>query len=596
MLIFNDIESFAHNAPNTDYTTASNNALYSWNATANAGAGFFKDGLTVRPSNRQTNVFHPNIGGGVYAMRDHVWGFQVFARNYGETGIPETEAPRLVIRLSDIRLTDGRTITDPRFVTVGSLYRLESGVRVPVSHVRAADVYHIVNGIVFDETDLSDVPNVNEIAVEVIVTLAVWGGGDVHQNGSLRQPSPAATMQISYGAGVTLTLGAATHTVTGSAGITYQWQRSTDNGITWTNIQGATEQSYTIPPATMNAPAHFRRLATLGSETIATAPVRVYDVMAEYLRANLNPIQMNDGVPEAFTAAGVSFNMMPVTGGMYWRGSTLDGVNADPDRMPEREDNIHLVGVNSFRMAQTSVTRQLFTAVMNHTGSGLTPVTFAAFSVPAGQDNSNLAANHISWYDAIVFMNRLSVIVGLTPVFELDGSAVNLNNNNTRPTDAATFWGNRITMNPNANGFRFPSEAEWEYAARGGQQNEYTRTLGASGAHFRFSGSNDINAVARWGGTTGNSNNQVNPVRSLAPNELGIYDMSGNVWEWCWDWAAWPYADSATQDNPWGATGSHRVIRGGGWNFTAEWARVATRNVGSPWNRNSSVGLRVVLP
>ena len=417
---------------------------------------------------------------------------------------------------------------------------------------------------------------------------------------NLSQPNPPASLQTNFGAITQLILAPATHPVRGSDGVLHQWQRSIDGGVTWTNIPGAMAQNYTIPAATLTAPTHFRRIATLDGDIIYSSPVRVYDAMLENLRANLNPEQLVHTDLQTITVAGVSFNMVPVTGGIYWRGSTATGVNADPDRNAAREDNIHLVGVNSFRIAQTQVTRQLFQAVMEHTGSGLTPVTFMAFDWPTVAVNSNmsLAANRISWYDAVVFMNRLSVLAGLTPVFHLDGSVADINNNNSRPTNADTSWANRVTVNPDANGFRFPSEAEWEYAARGGQQNEYTRTLGASGTNLRWSGSNNIDAVARWGGTTGNSNNQVNPVRSLAPNQLGIYDMSGNVWEWCWDWAAWPYlAGSPTLDNPWGpATGSIRVVRGGCWHGTAANTRVANRHNHSPWGRNGGIGLRVVLP
>jgi len=279
-------------------------------------------------------VLHPNIGGGMYVMRDHVWGFQVFAQNYGETTNPETEAPRFVIRLSNIRLTDGRVITEPRFVTVGSFYRLESGIRVPVTHIRAADVYHIVTGIVFDETDLSDVPNVNEMAVEVTVTLAVWGGGDVHQEGPLRQPDPAAAL-IHSGTTHTFNPGAATG---GSGTVTYQWQSSID-GTAWTDISGATNQNYTT--GVLTADTYFRRRATDSKSTITSGGALVRVTTGAVISGlSIGWATRNVDTPNTFAAnpqaAGRLYQWGTLNGATHhWvaTGITVSGWNSSDDRV-----------------------------------------------------------------------------------------------------------------------------------------------------------------------------------------------------------------------------------------------------------------------
>jgi formylglycine-generating enzyme required for sulfatase activity len=131
------------------------------------------------------------------------------------------------------------------------------------------------------------------------------------------------------------------------------------------------------------------------------------------------------------------------------------------------------------------------------------------------------------------------------------------------------------------NSYRLPTEAEWEYAARSGGKQE------------KYSGSNSIDAVAWY---ANNSGSQTHPVGQKQANGLGIYDMSGNVWEWCSDWYGRSYYSSSPKDNPQGpSSGSDRVVRGGGWNDGARDVRSAIRAGGGPGDRCDFLGFRLVL-
>ncbi len=204
------------------------------------------------------------------------------------------------------------------------------------------------------------------------------------------------------------------------------------------------------------------------------------------------------------------------------------------------------VSVSSFLIGKHPVTQREWQDVM-----GSNPSFFKGDELPV---------ESVTWYDAIEYCNKRSIKEGLKPCY----SRVKKN----------------IICDWSANGYRLPTEAEWEFAARGGNQSN----------GYSYSGSNDLDSVAWY---QSNSNGITHRVGTKSPNELGIYDMSGNVWEWCWDWCD-NYA-SASQNDPKGATsGISRVLRGGSWNCNDYNCRVAFRSNDDPGFRNLNNGLRVL--
>ena len=227
----------------------------------------------------------------------------------------------------------------------------------------------------------------------------------------------------------------------------------------------------------------------------------------------------NDFPGKVYTVNGVSFKMIAVKGGTFQMGSD-DGY--------EWEKPVHQVTLSDYYIGETEVTQELWTAVMGSNPSYYT-------------GNMQRPVEMVSWIDCQTFISKLNQLTGET--------------------------------------FRLPTEAQWEYAARGGNKSK----------GYTYSGSNVLDDVAWY---DDNSDGMTHPVKTKAPNELGIYDMSGNVWEWCSDW----YGDysSAAQTDPTGpATGSSHVSRGGSWNFDATSCRVAYRIGDTPTFSYIFLGLRL---
>jgi formylglycine-generating enzyme required for sulfatase activity len=248
-------------------------------------------------------------------------------------------------------------------------------------------------------------------------------------------------------------------------------------------------------------------------------------------------------VPSPPTTVAPGFVRIP--GGTFMMGTASGGNN--------NERLVRQVTVSSFQMGIYPVTQREWLEIMG--------------SNPSRFKGDNLPVESVSWFDAVNFCNRLSLREGLTPVYTISGS------------------GNRrtVTWNRDANGYRLPTEAEWEYAARGGN---------GSPGNFIYSGSNNVDEVAWY---RSNSGRRTHPAGIKAPNALGLYDMSGNVLEWVWDWFG-SYSNMRLTDPVGPDSGSLRVIRGGSWGFNEHSLRSASRFSIRPGFRRNFIGFRLVLP
>ena len=200
-------------------------------------------------------------------------------------------------------------------------------------------------------------------------------------------------------------------------------------------------------------------------------------------------------------------------------------------------------------------------------------------------DGDNYPAYYVSWYDALVYCNKRSMAEGLTPCYSISGST-DPEKWGTVPTSSNNTW-NAVVCNWNANGYRLPTEAEWEYAARA-EDNTV--------ASLTYSGTSDVNKLGEYAWYSSNSNSKTHEVGTKKANGFGLYDMSGNVWEWCWNWFTNSYdAEAEGGSDPTGASaGSYRVGRGGGWGSDSDFCAVSYRNLNYPDGRDRYLGFRVV--
>lgn len=300
-----------------------------------------------------------------------------------------------------------------------------------------------------------------------------------------------------------------------------------------------------------------------GAKAYYTYTFVTYDELgnkgADYTyKVSVNTIVNN--IPEGF----VEVTGTTITGNETWTPSSKVFVSGRSLIIPD------------LYVCDHEVTRGEFKALM-----GKDPSTADAYDKDGneltGDAVMNNPVNKVNWYAAIAYCNKLSVKEGLDCAYTVSGISdwENLAYSSI-PTSSNDTW-NAATCNFEASGYRLPTEAEWEWLARGGQ--DYT-----------YAGSNTVGDVAWYKSNSNNSGSR--DVKTKAANGYGLYDMSGNVWEWCWDWYG---SISSSTDAAGSASGSSRVLRGGCWYFNADFCTVSYRyNYDAPDDRGGGLGFRVV--
>jgi len=265
-------------------------------------------------------------------------------------------------------------------------------------------------------------------------------------------------------------------------------------------------------------------------------------------------------------------------------GFTMKGIAAVNDAPLGDNDydnnKPHTVSLSAYLIGETEVTQELWKAVMSNNPSWFDG---SSGKEPAGDETQGKRpVEYVNWYHAIAFCNKLSIKLGLAPCYtvKVGGNPVDfasLTFDGIPTTDNADW--NNAELDMNKKGFRLPTEAEWEWAAKGGTDD-------------KWAGTNTKTELTNYAWYQSNSGSKTHEVKKKDPNGYWLYDMSGNVFEWCCDWyGTIPASLGADYAGP--ASGSIRVLRGGSWSNFANYCTVGLRDINSPDGRSNDLGFRL---
>jgi formylglycine-generating enzyme required for sulfatase activity len=386
------------------------------------------------------------------------------------------------------------------------------------------------------------------------------GAITIYYNGSATAPSAAGSYAVTFNVAAAPDWKAASGLSAGTLVIS-----GGDNAITFNSVAANGSSSQTTTEITLSFSAPINGLnapditlsgisgVTKGSLTgnnPYTLAISGFTTGGTLTVSVAKPGFTINGSPRTVTVyyTAVPANFVYIQGGTFTMGSPSNESGRDSDEVQ------HQVTLSAFYMGKYQVTQAEYEALM-----GTNPSSFKG---------SNLPVESVNWYDAVEFCNRLSQGEGLTPAYSGSGSS--------------------ITCNWNANGYRLPTEAEWEYACRAGTTTPFStgNNITTSQANYNGNYPYNNNAAGIYRETT-------TPVGSFASNPCGLYDMHGNVWEWCWDW--YGIYSTGTQTNPRGpVSGVIRVIRGGSWLNVGQILRSAFRSDNYPSYGRDLIGFRLV--
>jgi len=411
----------------------------------------------------------------------------------------------------------------------------------------------------------------------------------VRPNAGLNAGSYSATITVTYSGGVVLSDTAATN-------VSFTVNKALGAAVGTPTVDGTpTSNSITINAVTAPANGQTVEYAISTSGTVTDFTTLSWQTSLTFSGLSANTTyyiyarsvsngnyetgtpSRSAGIP---TASGVLMEMVSIPGGTFWMGSPL----SEPNR--QTDENQHSITVSSFSMGKYPVTQAQYTFVMSNSPSNFT--------------GPNLPVESVTWHDAVEFCNKLSLLEMLDPVYVISGRSPPTGYPITNATVAADF---------SKNGYRLPTETEWEYACRGTYPNKTTemapRPFGSGVgtkmthdlANFNTRRPYDLALGGEYTDATAPYVGATTAVGSYVANTYDLFDMHGNVIEWCWDWYADLYPGNGLNDytGPGSSAYGARVTRGGSWNSQGQDTRSACRGIGLlGGSRSAQIGFRVV--